>query len=117
MRSVRGNQHLFAMSAAVALVVVAGVGCGGDEASSRPELPGGPQPVATIVGDSGNGLLPGEQRAPGSAAVTTTTPTRPVGRPLNPVPVNRTPVTRAPVHLTEVVTTTSTPPTTAPSPA
>jgi len=109
MRSVRGNRHLFSMSAAMALVVVAGVACGGNEASSRPELPGGPQPVATIVGDGASGLVPGEQRAPGSPAVTTTTPTRPIGRPLNPVPVNRTLVTRAPVPLTEVVTTTSAP--------
>jgi hypothetical protein len=109
MRSVRGNRNLLATSAAVVLVVVAGVGCGGDEASSRQELPGVPQPVATIVDDGRDGLLPGDQRAPGSASVTTT-PTRPIGRPLNPVPVHRTPVTRPPSRLTEVVTTTSTPP-------
>ena len=99
MRAVKG------MSAAVLLAVVAGVGCGGDEASSRQELPGGgPEPVATIVSEGG--LSPGDQRAPGSPAVTTT-PTRPIGRPLNPVPANRTPVTRAPLRLTEVVTTTT----------
>jgi hypothetical protein len=86
------------------LVVVVTVGCGGDEASSsRQELPGRPQSVATFVGD---GLLPGEQRTPGPAAATTTS-TRPIGRPLNPVPANRTPVTRPPLQFMEVVTTTT----------
>lgn len=124
MRSVRGDRNLVAMSAMVVLVVVVGVGCGGDEASSRQE-PGGPhQPVATIVGDGRDGLLPydgrdgllpGDQRAPGSAAVTTT-PTRPIGRASNPVPADHTPVTRPPFRLTEVVTTTTTPPATTPTP-
>ena len=96
------------MSAAVLLVVVVGVGCGGDEASSRQEVPVlGSQSVETIVGDA---LVPGDQRAPGPAVVTTT-PTRPIGRALHPVPANRTPVTRSPLRMTEVVTTTS------PSPA
>jgi hypothetical protein len=105
MRSVRRNRN-FAVPAAVMLVVVVTVGCGGDEASSsRQELPGRPQPVGTFVGD---GLLPGDQRAPDRAAVTTTS-TRPIGRPSNPVPANRTPVTRPPLRLTEVITTTSTP--------
>lgn len=125
MRSVRGNRNLVAMSAMVVLSVVAGVGCSGDEASSRQELPGGPhQPVATIADDGRNGLLPydgrdgllpGDQRAPGPAAVTTT-PTRPIGRPSNPVPANRTLVTRPPLQLTGVVTTTSTPPATTTTP-
>jgi len=107
MRLVRGHRNL-AMSAAVALLVVVGAGCGGDEASSsRQKLPDGTQPVAAYVGDGSDGLLPGDHRAPGSGAVTTTT-TRPIGRPLNPVPANRTPVTRPPLQLTEVVTTTST---------
>ena len=107
MRSVRRNRN-FAVPAAVMLVVVVAVRCGGDEASSsRQELPGHPQPVGTFVGD---GLLPGDQRAPDRAAVTTTTSTRPIGRPSNPVPANRTPVTRPPLQLTEVVTTPSTSP-------
>lgn len=112
MRSVRGNRNL-AMPAAVLLVVGVAVGCGGDEASSRrQELPGRPQSVATFVGD---GLLPGDQRAPVPAAVTTTS-TRPIGRPSNPVPANRTPVTRPPLQWTEIVTTTSTPPATTTTP-
>ena len=106
MRSVRRNRNL-AMPAAVWLVVVMAVGCGGDEASSsRQEVPGRPQPVGTFVGD---GLLPGDQRAPDRATATTTS-TRPIGRPLNPLPANRTPVTRPPFQLTEVITTTSTSP-------
>jgi hypothetical protein len=92
MRSIRGMRNLHVISAAVVLVVVVGVGCGGDEASSRQELPdGGPQRVATFVGD---GLVPGDQRAPNASPVTTT-PTRPIGRPLRPVPAP-TPVTRTP---------------------
>jgi hypothetical protein len=112
MRSVRGNRNL-AMSAAVLLVVVVGVGCRGDEASSsRQELPDGTQPVATFVGDGRDALLPGDQRAPASAPVPTTAPRLPIGRPLLPVPADRTPVTRPPLQLTGVVTTTSTSPAT-----
>ena len=111
MRSVRG------MSAAVLLVVVVGGGCGGDEASSPQQVPVvGTQSVETIVGDA---PLPGDQRAPDQAPVTTTS-RLPIGRPLRPVPANRTRVTRPPLQLTEVGTTTSTSPTTtttAPSPA
>jgi hypothetical protein len=104
MRSVRGNRN-FAMPATVLLVVVVAVGCGSDEASSsRQELPGRPQPVTTFVGD---GLLPGDQRVPDRAAVTTTAPRLPIGRPMSPLPANRTPVTRPPLQLTEVITATS----------
>lgn len=106
MRSVRGSRN-FAMSATVLLVVVMAVGCGGDEASSgRPQVPGRPQPVATFVGD---GLLPGDQRAPDRAAVTTTAPRLPIGRPLHPLPANRTPVTRPQLQSTEVTTTSTSP--------
>ncbi len=78
------------MSAAVLLIVVVGVGCGGDEASSPQQLPVvGSQPVATFAGDGL--LLPGDQRAPGTAAVTTTS-RLPIGRPLRPVPA-RAPTT------------------------
>ena len=83
MRSTREIPTLLAMSAAVVLVVVVGVGCGGDETSSRHELPVSPQPVATVAGD---GLLPGDRRAPGPAPVTTTAPRPGIGRPLRPVP-------------------------------
>ena len=109
MRSVRGNRNRLAMSAAVVLFVVAGVGCGGEEASSRQELPGGPQPVATIADD---GFLPGDQRAPDTATVTTTAPRLPIGRPSRPVPANRTPVTRPALHLEAVTTTSTSAPTT-----
>ena len=108
MRSVRENRNHLALSAAVLLVVVVGAGCGSEEASSRQELPGGSQPVATIADE---GLLPGDQQAPGPAAVTTTAPHWPIGRPLHPVPANRVPVTRPPLQL-EAVTTTSTAPAT-----
>jgi hypothetical protein len=102
MRSIREIRNLHAMSAAVLLIVVVGTGCGGDEASSRQELPVvGPQPVATIIDDGL--LLPGDQRAPNAASPVTTTPTRPIGRPLRPVPAP-TPASRPPVRLTEVVT-------------
>jgi hypothetical protein len=83
MRSVRGIRGVLALSAPALLVAVVGVGCSGHEASSRQELPGSPQPVATIVGD---GLLPGDQRAPGAPTVTTQVPRPPIGRTLSPVP-------------------------------
>lgn len=106
MRSVRGIRNVLAMAAPALLVVVVGAGCGGDEASSRQELPDSPRPVATI----GEGLVPGERRAPGPAPVTTTAPPRPIGRPSSPVPANHVPVTRPPLWLAGVVTTTSTSP-------
>jgi hypothetical protein len=95
------------MSAPVLLVAVVGVGCGGDQASSGQQLPGGSEPVATIVGEGQQGqLLPGDQRELGPALVTTTAPRRPVGRPKIPV-LPHAPVTRPPLQI-QGITTTST---------
>ena len=81
MRSVRGIGGVLALSAPAVLVAMLGVGCGGNQASSQ-ELPESPQPVATIV--VGEGLLPGDRRAP-DAKLTVTTTTRPIGRSSSPV--------------------------------
>jgi hypothetical protein len=88
MRSVRGIRGVLALSAPAALlVVVLGVGCGGNQASSQ-ELPPSPQPVVvTIVGD---GLLPGDRRGPDAKPTVTTAPL-PIGRTKSPVPVRTAP--------------------------
>ena len=85
MRSVRGIRGVLALAAPALLVAVLGVGCGGNQASSQ-ELPESPQPVATI----GEGLLPGDRRAPDATPAVTTAPRLPIGRTKSPVPV-RTP--------------------------
>jgi hypothetical protein len=103
MRSAR-IRNVLAVSAPALLMAVVGAGCSGDESSSRHDLPGRPQAVATIVGD---GLVPGDGRAPDPTSVPTTAPPRPIGRPVIPVPAHA-PVTRRPVELPVVVTTTST---------
>jgi len=82
MRSVRGIRGVLALLAPALLVAVVGVGCGGHKASSQ-ELPDSSHPEARIVGD---GLLPGDRRAPGVAPVTTTRPPPPIGRTSSPVP-------------------------------
>jgi len=107
MQSVRRIRNVLAISAAAFLAVVVGVGCGGDQASSGQESPDRPQPVATIIGD---GLVPGDQRAPGPAPVTTTAPRQPIGRAQRPVPPPAPVTTRPPLQLQGAVTTTSTPP-------
>jgi len=88
------------------LVVAATAGCGGGHRPSGQVLPG-PQARlgATVAGD---GVLPGDQRQPDSAARTTTT-TVPIGRTSSPVVRPLVPVTRPPLQL-GVVTTTSTSP-------
>ena len=88
MRSVRGIGGVLALAAPAVLVAVLGVGCGGHQASGQ-ELPESPEPVATIVGD---GLLPGDRRAPDATSTVTTAPRPPIGRTKSPVPV-RTPPT------------------------
>jgi hypothetical protein len=86
MRSVWGSGGVLALSAPAVLLAVLGVGCGGHQASSQ-ELES-PEPVATVVGD---GLLPGDGRAPDATpTVTTVAPRPPIGRTKSPVPV-RTP--------------------------
>jgi hypothetical protein len=114
MQSVRGIRNVLAISAAALLAVVVGVGCGGDQASSGQEAPDRPQPVATIVGD---GLVAGDQQAPGPAPVTTTAPRQPIGRPQRPVPPDTPVTTGAPLQPAGVVTTTSTTPATATAPS
>jgi hypothetical protein len=104
MRSVRGIRGILAVVAPALLVAMVGAGCGGHEASGRHEPPDRLQPVATSVGD---GLLPGDRRAPVGAPNVTKATQPPIGKTSSPVPVH-TPVTRAPLLLTEVVTTTST---------
>jgi hypothetical protein len=104
MRSVRGIRSVLAVAAPALLAAVVGVGCGGHEASGRQEPPDRPQPVATVVGD---GLLPGDRRAPAGAPTVTTATQPPIGKTSSPVPA-QTPVTRAPLLLAGVVTTTST---------
>lgn len=89
MRSVRRIGGMLAPAAPALLVAMFGAGCGGNQASVQ-ERPASPEPVVAIVGD---GLLPGDRRAPdGKLAATTTT--RPIGRPSLPVPA-RTPPTLA----------------------
>ena len=83
MRSVRGIGGVLAVAAPAVLVALFGVGCGGHQASGQ-ELPDSPEPVTTIVGD---GLLPGDRRAPDAKLAVTTT-TRPIGRSSSPVPAS-----------------------------
>ncbi len=87
MRSVRGIGGVLALAAPAVLVAVLGVGCGGRQASSQ-ELPESPEPVATIVGD---GLLPGDRRAPDPPTVTTAAIRIPIARTKTPVPVSTPP--------------------------
>jgi hypothetical protein len=70
------------MAAGLVLVALVAVGCGGQEASGqeRPETPG--PPAAIRVSDEG--LLPGDQRAPGSPTVTTTARLWPIGKASSP---------------------------------
>jgi len=114
MQSVRGIRNVLAISAAALLAAVVGVGCGGDQASSGQDSPDRPQPVATFVGD---GLVPGDQRAPDPAPVTTTAPRRPIGKPQLPVPPPAPVTTTRPQsQLPGAVTTASTsPPATTPA--
>ena len=109
MRSVQGIRNVLALPAAALLAAVVGVGCGGAQASSGPGPTDRPQPVATTV--VGDGLLPGDQRAPNPASVTTTAPHWPIGRPQRPV-LPHAPITRPPLQIQGVVTTTSTSPAT-----
>ena len=70
------------MAAGLVLVAVVAVGCGGQEASGqeRPDIPGQPAAVVRIADE---GLLPGDQRAPGAATVTTA-PRWPIGKASSP---------------------------------
>jgi hypothetical protein len=88
MRSVWGSGGVLALSAPALLVALLGVGCGGHQASSQ-ELPKSPEPVATIAGD---GLLPGDRKAPDpTPTVTTAAPRPPIGRTKSPVPARTSP--------------------------
>lgn len=60
------------MLAAALVVVLATVGCGGSEDASheKPDTPGAPAAPAVSGSDVGL-LLPGDQREPGAATVTT----------------------------------------------
>ena len=86
MRSVRGIGGVLALAAPALLVAMFGVGCGGNQASGQ-ERPESPEPV--VVAIVGDGLLPGDRRAPDAKLAVTTT-TRPIGRSSSPVPA-RTP--------------------------
>jgi hypothetical protein len=86
MRLVRGIRGVLALPAVP--VAVLSISCSGHQASIQ-KLPESPQPVATIVGD---GLLPGDRRAPNAAPTVTTAPPRPpIGRTKSPVPVRTAP--------------------------
>ena len=82
---------------AASLVGMVAAGCGGDEASGQklPENPGLPAMVPIAATD---GLLPGDQRAPGPPTVTTAARRWPVGRPS--VPAVRTTRTAPPATTT-----------------
>src|SRR5947199_7720277 len=84
------------------LVVAVAAGCGGEHRPSRQVLPGRQGPLAVTI--SGDGVLPGEQRVPDRAPVTTTT-APPIGRTSSPVVRPLVPVTRLPVQLGAVTTT------------
>ena len=70
------------MAAGLLLTAVLAVGCAGSEASGqeRPDISG--QPAATRI--SGEGLLPGDQRAPGPPTVTTAARRWPIGKASSP---------------------------------
>ena len=57
-------------SSLVAVVAVTAFGCGGSEDFSQ-EKPDSPRPPAVTSPDEGRLLLPGDQREPGAATVTT----------------------------------------------
>jgi hypothetical protein len=88
MRSVRGIGRFLAPVAPALLVAMFGVGCGGNQASGQ-ERPESPEPV--VVAIVGDGLLPGDRRAPVARTVTTAEPRLPIGRTKSPVPVRAPP--------------------------
>ena len=100
MRSVRGMKGVLALAAPAVLVAVLGVGCGGDQASGQ-EFLESPEPVATFAGD---GLLPGDRRAPDGPTVTPKAFRPPLGRAKIPMPVGPPPTVpvRTPTTLTGI---------------
>ena len=83
---------------AALLVGMVAAGCGGDEASGQ-KLPENPGLPATVPIAATDGLLPGDQRAPGPPTVTTAARRHPlVGRPS--VPTVRTTRTAPPATTT-----------------
>ena len=103
----RGIRGLLAIGVPALLAVMVGAGCRSNQAVGQ-EVPDRAQPVATSTAVGEDGLLPGDQRLPGSPTVTTAVAPRPIARPSSPVPADRTPVTRTPVVFPGVETTTTT---------
>ena len=86
------------MATGLVLTAVMAVGCAGSEASGqeRPDFPG--QPSATRI-PSDEGLLPGDQRAPGPPTVSTATRRWPIGNTSSPA-VTTTSTSAAPTTTT-----------------
>jgi hypothetical protein len=92
------------VAAALVLVAMVAVGCGGHEASGQelPDVPG--QPAAVRIADEG--VLPGDQREPGSPTVTTAERRWPIGKASSPA------VTTTSTAPRPITTSTSPPPAT-----
>jgi hypothetical protein len=102
---IRGAPNHLSMVVSASLVAAVAAACGGHQASGQVVPDRQTRLVAT---NSGEGLRPGDQRAPDRApTVTTTAPQPPIGRTSSPAPLP-VPVTRPPGLVVGAVTTTGT---------